>query len=407
MKEDTALDFFHKVKTDKKVKEAKRVRLMGYYPYFIPLKEIHGSTVNYNGKKIIMAGSNNYLGLASDPRVKEASIKAIEKYGTTCSGSRFLNGTLELHEELEHRLARFVGKKAALCFTTGYLANLGAISALIACSDHVFTDRYNHASIMDGIFLAQGLKGALKIHRYKHNTPKSLEKALSEVPLSESKIILTDGVFSMEGDITKLPELKKLADKYKARIYLDEAHAVGVIGKTGKGTEEHYGVQNHADVVMGTFSKSFASIGGFVASDKDVIEYIKHNSRPLIFTASMSPAHTAAVLKSLEIIEKEPQHTQRLQRIAEKMIKGFSSLGFNTDVAETAIVPLITGEYKTTLRFWRALFDKGVYTNVVLPPAVAPDRTMIRTSYMSIHTDEELDKILEIAAKEGKKLKII
>ncbi|MEJ2663543.1 MAG: pyridoxal phosphate-dependent aminotransferase family protein [Spirochaetia bacterium] len=401
------MDFLHKVKIDKKVKEAKRVRLIGYYPYFIPLKEIHGSTVTYNGKKIIMAGSNNYLGLASDPRVKEASIKAIEKYGTTCSGSRFLNGTLELHEELEHRLAKFVGKKAALVFTAGYLANLGSISALISPNDHVFTDRYNHASIMDGIFLAQGLKGTLNIHRFKHNDPQSLEKALSEVPSAEPKIILTDGVFSMEGDIVKLPKIKKLADKYKARIYLDEAHAIGMVGKTGRGTEEHYKVKNHADFIMGTFSKSFASIGGFVAGDKDVIEFIKHSSRPLIFTASMSPPHTAAVLKSLEIIENEPQHTRRLQEIAKKMIDGFSSLGFNIDVAETAIVPLITGEYTTTLRFWKALFDKGVYTNAVLPPAVAPNRAMIRTSYMSIHTDEELDKILEIAAKEGKKLKII
>ena len=208
-------------------------------------------------------------------------------------------------------------------------------------------------------------------------------------------------------DIVKLPEIKKLANTYSARIYLDEAHAIGVVGNTGKGTEEHYGVKKHADIVMGTFSKSFASIGGFVASDKEVIDYIKHSSRPLIFTASMSPAHTAAVLKSLEIIEKEPQHTRRLQQIAQKMIKGFSSLGFNIDVAETAIVPLITGKYTTTLRFWRALFDNGVYTNVVLPPAVPPDRTMIRTSYMSIHTDEELDKILDIAATQGKKLKII
>jgi 8-amino-7-oxononanoate synthase len=401
------VDFFHKVKNDKLVKESKRTHSVGLYPYFIPLSEIHGGSVTYNGKKVIMAGSNNYLGLASDPRVKEASIKAIEKYGTTCSGSRFLNGTLELHEELEQRLARFVGKEAALCFTTGYLANLGAISAMVKGEDHIFTDRYNHASIMDGIFLAQGLKGPLQIHRYKHNDPKSLEKALSEVALNEPKIILTDGVFSMEGDVVKLPEIKKLADKYKARIYLDEAHAIGVVGKTGRGTEEHYQVKNQADIIMGTFSKSFASIGGFVASDQDVIEYIKHSSRPLIFTASMSPAHTAAVLKSLEIIENEPEHTQRLQNIAKKMIDGFSSLGFNIDVAETAIVPLLTGDYKKTLFFWRSLFDNGVYTNAVVPPAVAPDRTMIRTSYMAIHTDEELDKILEIAAQEGKKLGFI
>ncbi|MBN1798267.1 MAG: pyridoxal phosphate-dependent aminotransferase family protein [Spirochaetales bacterium] len=400
-------DIIQRAKKDNLVKEAKRARLAGFYPYFIPFKEIHGSTVTHKGKKIIMAGSNNYLGLAADPRVKEAAIKAIENYGTTCSGSPFLNGTLTLHEELGKKLARFVGKEAALTFTTGYLSNLGAISSLLKSGDHIFTDRYNHASIMDGIFLAQGLKGSLKIHRYKHNDPLSLEKALSSVPKNEPKIILTDGVFSMEGDITKLPEIKKLANKYSACVYLDEAHAIGVVGKTGKGTEEHYGVKKHADIVMGTFSKSFASIGGFVASDKDVIDYIKHHARPLIFTASMSPAHTAAVLKSLEIIEKEPQRTARLQQIADKMINGFASLGFNIDVAETAIVPLITGKQTTTLKFWRALFDNGVYTNVVLPPAVAPDRTMIRTSYMSIHTDEELDKILDVAATQGRKLKII
>jgi 8-amino-7-oxononanoate synthase len=400
-------DIIQRAKKEKLLKEAKRARLAGLYPYFKPFKDILGTTVTYKGKKIIMAGSNNYLGLASDPRVKEAAIKALEKYGTTCSGSPFLNGTIELHEELGKRLARFVEKEAALTFTTGYLSNLGAISALLKSGDHIFTDRYNHASIMDGIFLAQGLKGSLHIHRFKHNSPKSLEKALSAVPKSEPKIILTDGVFSMEGDIAKLPEIRKLADKYSACVYLDEAHAIGVVGKTGRGTEEHYGVKNHADIVMGTFSKAFASIGGFVAGDKDVIDYIKHAARPLIFTASMSPAHTAAVLKSLEIIETEPQHTRRLQQIADKMIKGFASLGFNVDVAETAIVPIIIGEFKTTLRFWRALFNNGVYTNVVVPPAVAPDRTMIRTSYMSIHTDEELDKILDIAATQGKKLKII
>jgi 8-amino-7-oxononanoate synthase len=400
-------DIIQRAKKEKLLKEAKRARLAGLYPYFKPFKDILGTTVTYKGKKIIMAGSNNYLGLASDPRVKEAAIKALEKYGTTCSGSPFLNGTIELHEELGKRLARFVEKEAALTFTTGYLSNLGAISALLKSGDHIFTDRYNHASIMDGIFLAQGLKGSLHIHRFKHNSPKSLEKALSAVPKSEPKIILTDGVFSMEGDIAKLPEIRKLADKYSACVYLDEAHAIGVVGKTGRGTEEHYGVKNHADIVMGTFSKAFASIGGFVAGDKDVIDYIKHAARPLIFTASMSPAHTAAVLKSLEIIETEPQHTRRLQQIADKMIKGFASAGFNVDVAETAIVPIIIGEFKTTLRFWRALFNNGVYTNVVVPPAVAPDRTMIRTSYMSIHTDEELDKILDIAATQGKKLKII
>ena len=354
-----------------------------------------------------MAGSNNYLGLSWDPRVKEAAIAATRTWGTSCSGSRFLNGTLALHEELEERLARFVGKQRALSFTTGYQTNLGAISALLGKDEHIFSDKLNHASIMDGIFLSVGLRGKIRVHRYQHNNMDSLEKFLSDETRDAPKLIVTDGVFSMEGDIVKLPRMKELCAKYGARLYLDEAHSLGVLGKTGRGTEEHYGVTGHADIVMSTFSKSFGSLGGFVAGDGDVIDYIKHMARPLIFSASMPPATIASVGACLEIIEKEPERVRRLQAIGHTMVTGFKALGFNVGTAETPIVPLLIGDMEKTLLFWRALFDGGVFTNPILSPAVPPDSTLIRTSYMAIHTDEELDKILEVAGRAGRKLGII
>ncbi len=389
-------------------KEAAAARESGLYPYFIPIEENRGTKVVMKGRELIMIGSNNYLGLSWDPRVQEASIKAIEKYGTSCSGSRFINGTLTLHEELENRLAKFIHRDAALCFTTGYQTNLGSISAIMGRREHILSDRYNHASIMDGIFLSIGLNnGSISFHRYHHNNPEHLEKALSELPSEESKLIVTDGVFSMEGDIVKLPELRKIADKYEARIYLDEAHSIGVIGATGRGSEEHYGIRGCADLIMGTFSKSFGSIGGFVAGDAVVIDYIKHFSRPLIFSASMPPATISAVMAAVKIIEKEPQHTHRLQAIAKKMISEYKSMGFNVGVAETAIIPLVIGDNEKTFMFWKALFENGVYTNPVVSPAVPPDRSLIRTSYMSIHTDEELDQVLDVAKREAIKLGII
>jgi len=398
------LDIFDKCY---KFTEAAEAQERGLYPFFIPIEESKGSRVVMKGRELIMIGSNNYLGLSWDPRVQEASIKAIEKYGTSCSGSRFANGTLTLHEELEEKLARFVGKEAALCFTTGYQTNLGAISALVGRNEHIVTDRYNHASIMDGIFLATGLKGGVNIHRYFHNNPDSLEKTLQRIPIDEPKIIVTDGVFSMEGDIVKLPEIRKIASKYNARLYVDDAHAIGVIGERGRGTEEYYNYEYKTDLVMCTFSKSFGSLGGFVAGDKQIIEYIKHFARPLIFSASMPPATIASVSEALRIIETEPQHVKRLQSIAKKMIDGFKSLGFNIGVAETPIIPLIIGDNEKTFLFWKALFENGVYANPVISPAVPPDRSLIRTSFMAIHKDEELDMVLEIAEREAKKLGII
>ena len=389
-------------------KEAQAARESGYYPYFIPIEENWGSKVKMRGREVIMCGSNNYLGLAQDPRVQEAAQKAIEKYGTTCSGSRLINGTFALHEELEHQLARFVGRETALCFTTGYLANLGSISALLGRRDHILSDRYNHASIVDGIMLSIGLSGCkIKLHRYQHNNSEALEKALAAISDQEARLIVTDGVFSMEGDIVKLPEMKRIADKYKARIYLDEAHALGVIGATGRGTEEHYGLGKCADLLMGTFSKSFGAIGGFVAGEEVVIDYIKHFARPLIFTASMPPPMIAAVKATLEIMEKEPEHTKRLQTIAAMMVREFKTLGFDVGVAETPIIPLVIGDIEKTFTFWKVLFDNGVYANPVISPAVPPDRSMLRTSYMAIHKDEELEQVLEICKKAGKQLGII
>jgi len=388
-------------------KDAREAQERGIYPYFIPIQESRGTKVIMRGKELIMAGSNNYLGLSWDARLKEAAIKATEHWGTSCSGSRFLNGTLALHEELEHRLAQFVNKKAALCFSTGYQTNLGAISALVGKNEHIVTDKLNHASIMDGIFMATGMRGRVHVHRYQHNNPESLEKNLKEVPAGEPVLVVTDGVFSMEGDIVKMPRVRELCTKYGARLYVDEAHGLGVVGKTGRGCEEHFAMPGAADIMMCTFSKSFGSLGGFVAGDEQVVDYIKHFARPLIFSASMPPATIASVMKALEIIEAEPERVHRLQANGRKMVAGFKSLGFHVGAAETPIVPLIIGEFERTLLFWRALFDGGVFTNPVLPPATAPDATLIRTSYMAIHTDAELDQILEVAGKAGKALGII
>lgn len=387
--------------------EADTARSQGVYPFFKPIGKNAGTKVIIEGRELIMAGSNNYLGLAGDRRMIDASIKALKDYGTSCSGSRFMNGTLTLHEELEERLADFVGKEEALCFTTGYQTNLGSISTMVGRGEHIITDKFNHASIMDGIFLTSGISKTVKVHRYRHNNFDDLEKILKSIPLDASKLIVTDGVFSMEGDIVNLPKMKKLADKYNTGLYLDEAHAIGVLGNTGRGTTEHFGDTDYADLIMCTFSKSFGSIGGFVAGDAKVIDYIKHFARPLIFSASMPPANIAAVMTALDIIESEPERIHRLQEIGRKMVKGFTEIGFDTGTSVTPIVPLVIGNNEKTFLFWKNLFDRGVYVNPVITPAVPPNRAMIRTSYMATHTDEELNRILEIAGEEGKKLGII
>jgi 8-amino-7-oxononanoate synthase len=402
----SAVDLFEKVRSFVDQKAAK-IASIGFYPYYTAIQENLGSRVIIDDRELIMIGSNNYLGLSWDPRVIEAAIEATRRYGTSCSGSRFLNGTLRLHEELEADLAEFVDKPAALSFTTGYQTNLGAIQALAGRHDHVFSDRLNHGSLVDGMRLAVGTAGGTRIHRYHHNDLEELERLLCSVDDAGGKLIVTDGVFSMEGDIAPLPEIGALARRYGARLYLDEAHALGVIGATGRGSQEHFDCHDAADVLMCTFSKSFGSIGGFVAGDREVVNYIKHEGRPLIFSASMPPANLAAAAAALKIMREEPERAQRLQRISARMIREYKTLGFDVDVAETAIVPLIIGDDHLTFRFWRALFEAGIYANPVVTPGVPPGRALIRTSYMAIHTDEELDRVLEITAAVGRRLGII
>ncbi len=398
------MDVFQKCWDFRRAEEAKE---QGIYPYFIPIEENHGPRVKMQGREIIMIGSNNYLGLTQDPRVQEAAIKAIEKFGTSCSGSRFLNGTLSLHEELEHKLAAFVKKEAALIFSTGYQTNLGSISTLIDKNDIVVTDKTNHASIFDGIFLAYGLRMGVTVKRYRHNDMEDLERVLSRLDPEKPKLIVTDGVFSMEGSIVNLPRLIELAKTYNARIYLDDAHGIGVIGETGRGTAEYYNRFEDVDLIMCTFSKSFASLGGFVAGDERVISYIKHFARPLIFSAAIPPANIAAVMKSLEIIQSEPQIVRRLREIGEKMRREFQAMGFNTGESRTPIVPIIIGDDTRTFLFWKALFEAGVYTNPVISPAVPPDRALLRTSYMATHTDRDLDQVLDTFKKIGKQMGVI
>lgn len=387
--------------------DAEEARKGGWYPYFRPIEANRGDKVIIGGREMIMAGSNNYLGLAFDERVRKAAIEAVETYGSSCSGSRFMNGSLALHEELEKKLAAFVGMEAALTFTTGYQSNLGAISALLGRDDHVVTDKLDHASIMDGIFLARGMQKEISLHRFKHNDMADLRKVLEKIPSTGGILIILDGVFSMEGDIALLPEIRTIADEFKARIYLDEAHALGVLGETGRGSVEHFHGTVKPDIMMCTFSKALASIGGFVAGSAPVIDYIKHTARPLIFSASMPPATIGAALKALEIIQEEPQRVHRLQAIARKMLDGFKEMGFDIGTAETPIVPLHIGDNQKTFLFWKALFERGVYVNPVVAPAVPPNGALIRTSYMAVHTDEELDTILAVSREEGRRLGII
>jgi 8-amino-7-oxononanoate synthase len=398
------LDIFDKCWNFTRAKEAME---SGLYPYFIPIEENNGPRVRMGGREIIMIGSNNYLGLTKDPRVQEAAIKAIEKYGTSCSGSRFLNGTLHLHETLEEQLAKFVKKEAALVFSTGYQSNLGSISVLVGKKDMIVTDKTNHASIFDGIFLSSGLNMGGIVKRYLHNDMNDLERIMTKLDPKIPKIIISDGVFSMEGDIVDLPRLVEISKKYDMRVYVDDAHGLGILGETGRGTMEHYGIFDDVDVVMCTFSKSFASLGGFIAGHADVVSYIKHHSRPLIFSAAMPPANVASVLQSLEIIENEPQIVKKLHRIGDRMRDEFKSLGFNTGDSETPIIPLIIGDDEKTFKFWVALFEAGIYTNPVISPAVPPDRSLLRTSFMATHTDNDLDQVLETVKAIGKQLEII
>lgn len=375
----------------------------GMYPYFRAIQSGPGSEVVIDGKRMIMIGSNNYLGLTGHPKVIEAAKNAIDKYGTGCTGSRYLNGTLDIHVELEARLAKFIKRDKVICFTTGHQSNQGAISAIIGKNDIVFTDRADHASIVDGYRLSFG-----KIKKYRHNDMEDLERCLeSEKESDTGKLIVTDGVFSMEGDIVNLPKIVELAEKYKTRIYVDDAHSVGVLGKHGRGTAEYFGLEDKVDLSMGTFSKSFASVGGFIAGDEIVVDYIKHFARSLIFSASPPPASVAAVLASLDILESEPERLEWLWKNTEKMQEGYKSLGFNTGLSCTPIIPIKVGKDEDCFAFWKLLFENGIFANPAVSPAVPPGEAIIRTSYMATHTEEELDKVLEIFGRVGKQIGII
>lgn len=383
-------------------RELKVAKATGLYPYFKAIDQTDGTEVNVGGRPVIMVGSNNYLGLSLHPKVQEAATKAIEKYGTSCSGSRLLNGTLDIHEELEFKLARFLKKDMALCFSTGFTTNLGSLSALLERKDIVFSDRLNHASILEGIRSSFG-----EHKRYRHNDMADLERLLSNAPAEAGKLIVTDGVFSMEGDLADLKGIVELKKKYGARVFVDEAHGLGVMGAHGRGLSEHLGVEDDVDLVMGTFSKSFGSLGGVIAGPQEVIEWIKHKARAMVFQASMTPASVAAALASLEIIESEPERRERLLQIANKMRAAFRLLGYKTGDTESPVVPVLIGDQIKCFRLWKALYENGVFANPVIPPAVEPGQALMRTSYMSTHTDEQLDRVIEQFEILGKKFKVI
>lgn len=381
------------------------VKAAGLYPYFHPIEENEGPVVTVEGKEMIMAGSNNYLGLTAHPFVKEAAFKAIEKYGTGCSGSRYLTGTLDLHIELEKRLAKFLGFESVLLFSTGYQTALGVVSALVQRGDCIISDKENHACIMNAAMLAKG--GFADFKRYKHNDMEDLELVLKSIPEKVGKLVVTDGVFSVSGEIVNLPDLIKVAKKYGARVLVDDAHSIGVIGEGGRGTSSYFGLTQETDLVIGTFSKTFASLGGFVAGPERVINYLKHNSPALIFSASPTPASCASALAALEIIEKQPELVDKLISNSDYMRNGFGELGFNVLDSRTAIVGVVVGEVEAAFVTWRKLFDRGVFVNAFIPPGVPPNMSMMRTSYMSSHEKVHLDKILSTFEITGKELGLI
>lgn len=384
---------------------ADEIKELGVYPYFRAIENNEGPVVQIEGREIIMAGSNNYLGLTSHPKVKEAAIKAIEKYGTGCSGSRYLTGTIDLHVELEERLAKFFGKEAVLLFSTGYQSAQGIIPTLVQRGEYVISDKDNHACIVAGNLMARGATADLL--RYKHNNMSDLERVLNKVPKDKNKLIVSDGVFSTGGEIVDLPKLVELAKAHNARILIDDAHSVGVIGKGGKGTASEFDLVDEVDMTMGTFSKTFASLGGFVAGDAKVIDYLKHHSSSLIFSASPTPSSVAAALAALDVLEEEPERVDRLIQNADRIRNGLSSAGFNVIDGRTGIVPVIVGDDDLSFKMWKMLFDKGVFVNVFISPGVPQGRQMMRTSYMATHENEHLDKIIDTFKDVGKQLGLI
>lgn len=384
---------------------ADEVKAAGFYPYFRPIEESEGPVVQIEGRKIVMAGSNNYLGLTNHPRVKEAAIKAVEKYGTGCSGSRYLTGTIDLHVELEEKLAGFFGKEAVLLFSTGYQTAQGIIPTLVQRGEYVISDKDNHACIVAGNFMARG--ATANVVRYRHNDMTDLERVIKNIPPEANKLIVSDGVFSTGGEIVNLPTLNKIAKEYNAVILIDDAHSVGVIGKGGRGTASEFGLEDEIDMTMGTFSKTFASLGGFVAGKAKVIDYLKHHAPALIFSASPTPSSVAAALAALEILIEEPQRVQQLVDNANRVRVGLKEAGFNVLEGRTGIVPVIVGDDLIAFKMWRILYDSGIFVNVFISPGVPPGRQMMRTSYMSTHKEEHLDFIIDTFIKTGKELGLI
>jgi len=382
-------------------KDARRAITLGYYPYFREISSEQDTEVICNGRKMLMMGSNSYLGLTTHPRVKEASIKAIQKYGSGCAGSRFLNGTLDIHIQLEAELAALVGKEAALAYPTGYQANVGCISAMVLKGDYIVTDKFDHASIIDGCQLSLGT-----MLRYKHNDMASLERVLSKLE-KKNTLIVVDGIFSMEGDIAFLDQIIALARKYDAQVMVDEAHSLGVLGKRGEGAAGHFGLTSSTDLIMGTFSKSLASVGGFIAADDDIIHYLKHKSRALIFSASLPPASTASVLEAMKIMKEEPERIERLWENTNFMLTEFKAMGYDTGTSCTPVIPLHVGNMMTAFNMWKDLENEGVFINPVIPPAVPPNSCLIRCSFMATHSKKQLEFALDKFHKIGKKLHVI
>ena len=399
MDEEDILGIFEKCFEFTRAEEA---MAMGIYPFFTPIQEVYGNKIKVDGKEMIMVGSNNYLGLIDHPQVQKAAQEAVDRYGVATCGSRFLNGTLDIHVKMEEKLAQFMKKEAALTFSTGFQTNQGILSTLISREDTVITDQMIHASIIDACRLSYG-----DVYKYKHNDMADLEKQLLSIGNDVGKMIVVDGVFSMEGDLANLPDIVELAKKYNAQIMVDDAHGIGVLGKNGRGTAEHFGVEDEIDLIMGTFSKSFASLGGMVAGNKKVISYIKHFARSLIFSASITPASVATVLATLDIIQKEPERRERLWEITDKMKSGYQSMGYDIGPTETPIIPVYIRNDELAFMLWRLLRENGIFTNPIVYPAVPKGEALIRTSYSATHSDEDLDTVLGLFEKCGKQLGIL